>query len=58
MKGAQQYNAYEKDIAVVNLFFGDSTVFGKPQSTSKMISANLHLSFAFVLTQSLRDPQR
>ena len=22
------YNAYEKDIAVVNLYFGDSTVFG------------------------------
>ena len=23
------YNAYEKDIAVVNIFFGKSTVFGK-----------------------------
>ena len=23
------YNAYETDIAVVNIFFGDSTVFGK-----------------------------
>ena len=23
-----EYNAYEKDIAVVNLYFGDSTVFG------------------------------
>ena len=23
------YNAYEKDIAVVNLYFGDSTAFGK-----------------------------
>ena len=22
------YNAYERDIAVVNIFFGDSTVFG------------------------------
>ena len=22
------YNAYEKDIAVVNLYFGDSTAFG------------------------------
>ena len=27
-KGSPQYNAYEKDIAVVNLFFGESTVFG------------------------------
>ena len=23
------YNAYEKDIAVVNLYFGDSTAFGE-----------------------------
>ena len=28
-KGAPQYNAYEKDIAVVNLFFGGSTVLGE-----------------------------
>ena len=27
-KGNSEYNAYEKDIAVVNLYFGDSTVFG------------------------------
>ena len=27
-KGNPEYNAYEKDIAVVNLYFGDSTVFG------------------------------
>ena len=25
----QYYNAYEKDIAVVNIFFGGSTVFGE-----------------------------
>ena len=25
---AVSYNAYEKDIAIVNIFFGDSTVFG------------------------------
>ena len=25
------YNAYEKDIAVVNLYFGDSTAFGKKE---------------------------
>ena len=28
-KGDQMYNAYEKDIAVVNLYFGDSTAFGE-----------------------------
>ena len=27
-KGNPEYNVYEKDIAVVNLYFGDSTVFG------------------------------
>ena len=26
------YNAYEKDIAIVNIFFGDSTGFGESQS--------------------------
>ena len=26
------YNAYEKDIAIVNIFFGEPTVFGKSQS--------------------------
>ena len=25
------YNAYEKDIAIVNIFFGESTVFGQLQ---------------------------
>ena len=25
----QHYNAYEKDIAVVHIFFGKSTVFGR-----------------------------
>ena len=28
-KGNPKYNAYDKDIAVFNLYFGDSTVFGK-----------------------------
>ena len=28
LKESPEYNAYEKDIAVVNLYFGDSTVFG------------------------------
>ena len=29
LQGDPKYNAYERDIAVVNLFFGDSTVFGE-----------------------------
>ena len=28
-QGAPEYNAYERDIAVLNLFFGDLTAFGK-----------------------------
>ena len=28
-QGDVSYNAYETDIAVDNIFFGDSTVFGK-----------------------------
>ena len=29
LQGDPKYNAYKRDIAVVNLFFGDSAVFGK-----------------------------
>ena len=29
--GEPDYNAYEKDIAIVNIFFGDSTGFGELQ---------------------------
>ena len=28
IQGEAFYNAYEKDIAVVNIFFGDPTAFG------------------------------
>ena len=28
-QGSPSYNAYEKDIALVNIYFGDSTVFGE-----------------------------
>ena len=28
-QGDLYYNAYDKDIAIVNIFFGDSTVFGE-----------------------------
>ena len=33
-QGFDSYNAYEKDIAVVNIFFGGSTAFGKIESQS------------------------
>ena len=29
IQGDTYYNAYEEDIAVVNIFFGGSTVFGE-----------------------------
>ena len=29
MQDVPMYNAFERDIAVLNMFFGDSTVFGK-----------------------------
>ena len=32
LQGDPYYNAYEKDIAVVNIFFGGSTVFGEEMS--------------------------
>ena len=32
IQGEAYYNAYEKDIAVVNIFFGGSTVFGEGMS--------------------------
>ena len=31
-QGNLDYNAYEKDIAIVNIFFGESTVFGEETS--------------------------
>ena len=34
-KGSAFYNAYEKDIAVVNIFFGGSTAFGKDTPAKK-----------------------
>ena len=32
IQGEAYYNAYKKDIAVVNIFFGGSTVFGEEMS--------------------------
>ena len=39
-QGDKLYNAYEKDIAIVNIFFGESTVFGELAIRSK----NQHLA--------------
>ena len=38
------YNAYEKDIAVVNLYFGDSTAFGKKEKNSLWSTVTSFLS--------------
>ena len=42
-KGDQMYNAYEKDIAVVNLYFGDSTAFGKHLTHHTLANTSLQL---------------
>ena len=34
-QGNLDYNAYEKDIAIVNIFFGESTVFGEETSKNR-----------------------
>ena len=38
------YNAYEKDIAVVNLYFGDSTAFGKHLTHHTLANTSLQLT--------------
>ena len=45
------YNAYEKDIAVVNLYFGDSTAFGGKE-LNVIFVVYLYL---FCIPQSSRD---
>ena len=45
------YNAYEKDIAMLNIYFGGSTVFGKKTKQEKD-----YIKATF--SQSLRDRQR
>ena len=37
-QGAPDYNAYRRDIAVLNLFFGDSTAFGKDDKQRLVLS--------------------
>ena len=36
------YNAYEKDIAMLNIYFGGSTVFGKKKQEKDYIKATFH----------------
>ena len=48
IQGEAYYNAYEKDIAVVNIFFGGSTVFGEEKGVSVTILCS------FPILQSLR----
>ena len=40
LKVEPHYNAYEKDIAVVNIFFGKPTVFGKNQLNYTSLTFN------------------
>ena len=48
-QGVPMYNAYERDIAVLNLFFGESTVFGRWLEFKKDL---------IIDAQSTRDPRR
>ena len=42
-KGNPKYNAYEEDIAVLNLYFGDSTVFGNYLSVNICLHIESHV---------------
>ena len=54
IQGEAYYNAYEKDIAVVNIFFGGSTVFGEEMSYQVQFSIlSTHMS-SFPILQNLR----
>ena len=50
IQGEAYYNASEKDIAVVNIFFGGSTVFGEETSCQMQFKIFYHfcLHFKFV----------
>ena len=43
------YNAYEKDIAVVNLYFGDSTAFGKHLTYHTLVNTGYRLRLPYNL---------
>ena len=56
LQGEAYYNAYEKDIAVVNIFFGGSTVFGEEMSYQMQFYVDIICMFAsFLVLQNLRD---
>ena len=46
------YNAYEKDIAMLNIYFGGSTVFGKKKQGKAKILLKQHF-----LTEFERSPK-
>ena len=48
MQDVPMYNAFERDIAVLNMFFGESTVFGK-------WFGFVHLLFSHVLINSSKS---
>ena len=37
MSEADSYNAWEEDMATLNIFFGQETVMGEPKDSSKQI---------------------
>ena len=56
LKGNPKYNAYEKDIAVVNIYFGDSTVFGIVHNMAFLLNAHsLKILFLSRVRESPQD---
>ena len=54
------YNAYEKDIAVVDLYFGDSTAFGKHLTYHVPVDTVLQLRLPYnlaILSEFERAPK-
>ena len=37
------YNAWEKDIAVVNIFFGKGTVMGEKKSVDELLRSEVYI---------------
>ena len=54
LQGEAYYNAYEKDIAVVNVFFGGSTVFGEEMSYQMQFKISSVCLCQFSILQNLR----
>ena len=54
---SQYYNAYEKDIAVVNIFFGSATVFGLEKHFTSFIILDFKstIKYRTAIPQNLRD---